>query len=60
MRLFRRRKPRTIAFVLSGGGNYGALQVGALQVLLEAGIRLDHGRLPFRDFDHATPAGAPG
>ena len=28
-----------IAFVLSGGGNRGALQVGALQVLLEAGIR---------------------
>lgn len=29
------------AFVLSGGGNRGALQVGALQVLLEAGIRPD-------------------
>ncbi|MFQ6058913.1 MAG: patatin-like phospholipase family protein [Anaerolineae bacterium] len=27
------------AFVLSGGGNRGALQVGALQVLLENGIR---------------------
>ncbi|MDQ4077121.1 MAG: patatin-like phospholipase family protein [Chloroflexota bacterium] len=27
-----------IAFVMSGGGNRGALQVGALQVLLEAGI----------------------
>ncbi len=27
-----------IAFVLGGGGNRGALQVGALQVLLEAGI----------------------
>lgn len=27
-----------IAFVLSGGGNLGALQVGALQVLMEAGI----------------------
>jgi len=26
------------AFVLSGGGNYGPLQVGALQVLLEHGI----------------------
>jgi len=34
MRLFRRRRQRTVAFVLSGGGNYGALQVGALQVLL--------------------------
>lgn len=30
-----------LAFVLSGGGNRGALQVGALQVLLEAGIRPD-------------------
>ena len=28
-----------IAFVLSGGGNRGAMQVGALQVLLEAGIQ---------------------
>ncbi len=28
-----------IAFVLGGGGNRGALQVGALQVLLESGIR---------------------
>lgn len=27
-----------LAFVLSGGGNRGALQVGALQVLLEAGL----------------------
>nr|WP_290665725.1 patatin-like phospholipase family protein [Ardenticatena sp.] len=27
-----------LAFVLSGGGNRGALQVGALQILLEAGI----------------------
>ena len=40
MRLFRRR-PRTVAFVLSGGGNYGALQAGALQVLLEADIHPD-------------------
>ncbi|HET7089887.1 MAG TPA: patatin-like phospholipase family protein [Anaerolineae bacterium] len=31
----------TVAFVLSGGGNYGSLQVGALQVLLERGIRPD-------------------
>ena len=27
------------AFVLSGGGSRGALQVGALQVLFEAGVR---------------------
>ncbi len=31
-------KKEKIAFVLSGGGNRGALQVGALQVLLEAGL----------------------
>lgn len=31
----------TLAFVLSGGGNYGSLQVGALQVLLERGITPD-------------------
>jgi len=30
-----------LAFVLSGGGNRGALQVGALQVLLEHGLRPD-------------------
>lgn len=30
-----------LAFVLSGGGNYGALQAGALAVLLEHGIRPD-------------------
>ncbi len=30
-----------IGFVLSGGGNRGALEVGALQVLLEQGIRPD-------------------
>ncbi|MDY6876764.1 MAG: patatin-like phospholipase family protein [Chloroflexota bacterium] len=41
MRLFRRRRHNTVAFVLSGGGNYGALQVGALQVLLEADIYPD-------------------
>ena len=29
------------AFVLSGGGNRGPLQVGALRALLEAGIRPD-------------------
>lgn len=31
----------TIAFVMSGAANYGPLQVGALQVLLERGIRPD-------------------
>jgi len=30
-----------IAFVLGGGGNYGALQVGALRALLERGIHPD-------------------
>lgn len=35
-----RRKPRT-AFVLSGGGNLGALQVGMLRALVEADIRPD-------------------
>lgn len=30
-----------LAFVLSGGGNRGAIQVGALEVLLEAGIKPD-------------------
>ncbi|MGQ9494181.1 MAG: patatin-like phospholipase family protein [Anaerolineae bacterium] len=30
-----------VAFVLSGGGNRGALQVGALQALLERGVRPD-------------------
>jgi NTE family protein len=29
------------AFVLSGGGNRGALQVGAMEILLEAGIQPD-------------------
>jgi len=28
-----------LAMVMSGGGNYGALEAGALEVLLEAGIR---------------------
>lgn len=32
---------RQLAFVLSGGGARGALQVGALKALLEAGIRPD-------------------
>jgi NTE family protein len=31
----------TVAFAMSGAGNYGSLQVGALQVLLERGIRPD-------------------
>ncbi|MCA1704290.1 MAG: patatin-like phospholipase family protein, partial [Actinobacteria bacterium] len=39
-RLASRRADRT-AFVLSGGGPYGALQVGALKALLEAGVRPD-------------------
>lgn len=39
-RLASRRHDRT-AFVLSGGGPYGALQVGALRALLEAGIQPD-------------------
>lgn len=33
--------PERIAFVLGGGGSRGALQVGALRALLEAGIRPD-------------------
>jgi len=32
---------RKIAFVLSGGGNFGALQAGALEVLLGSGILPD-------------------
>lgn len=39
-RLASRRRDRT-AFVLSGGGPYGALQAGALQALSEAGIQPD-------------------
>lgn len=35
-----RRRPRT-AFVLSGGGNLGAIQVGMLKALTEHGIRPD-------------------
>ena len=31
----------TVAFVMSGAANFGSLQVGALQVLLERGIRPD-------------------
>ena len=36
-----RRKPRRTAFVLSGGGNLGALQVGMLRVLIERRIKPD-------------------
>ncbi len=39
-RLASRRKDKT-AFVLSGGGPYGALQVGALKALVERGIYPD-------------------
>lgn len=35
-----RRKPR-VAFVLSGGGNLGAIQVGMLRALVEQGVRPD-------------------
>jgi len=33
--------PRRVAFVLSGGGSLGAIQVGMLQALLEEGIKPD-------------------
>lgn len=33
--------PRPVAFVLSGGGSYGAVQVGMLRALAEAGIAPD-------------------
>ncbi len=39
-RRWRRREPRT-AFVFSGGGNLGAIQVGMLRALVEAGIQAD-------------------
>lgn len=39
-RLAQRRKDRT-AFVLSGGGPYGAIQVGMLKGLFEAGVKPD-------------------
>ncbi len=44
------RNTRMIAFVLSGGGNRGALQAGALKALLERGI--------FPDLIVATSVGA--
>src|SRR6476646_10090373 len=40
VRLFPKPAPRT-AFVLGGGGNLGAVQVGMLQALFEAGITPD-------------------
>jgi NTE family protein len=36
-----RRRPGSVAFVLSGGGNLGALQIGMLRALTERGIRPD-------------------
>ena len=39
-RLFQRKRGGT-AFVLSGGGNLGAIQVGMLRALVEARIRPD-------------------
>ena len=33
---------RDVAFVLSGGGNLGAMQVGMLKALSERGIVADH------------------
>ncbi|HZU78724.1 MAG TPA: patatin-like phospholipase family protein, partial [Acidimicrobiales bacterium] len=46
-RLYRARRrrtlsrPRRVAFVLSGGGTLGAVQVGALRALVEHGIHAD-------------------
>ena len=36
-----RRRPGPVAFVLAGGGNLGAIQVGMLRALVEAGVRAD-------------------
>ncbi len=36
-----RRQPGRVAYVLSGGGNLGALQIGMLRALAERGIRPD-------------------
>ena len=41
MRSMRNLINRNVAFVLSGGGSRGALQVGALRALLEAGLQPD-------------------
>ena len=37
----RRAGPRKTAFVLSGGSSLGAIQVGMIQALMEAGIKPD-------------------
>ena len=37
----KRRRPKRTAFVLAGGGNRGALQVGMLRALLDAGVTPD-------------------
>ena len=37
----RKRGPGPVAFVLSGGGNLGALQIGMMRALVERGIRPD-------------------
>jgi NTE family protein len=37
----RKRREGPVAFVLSGGGNLGALQIGMLRALVERGIRPD-------------------
>jgi len=36
-----RQKPERVAFVLSGGGNLGAVQVGMLRALIEQGVTPD-------------------
>jgi NTE family protein len=41
MRRWMRRRPGPVAFVLSGGGNLGALQIGMLRALAERDIRPD-------------------
>jgi NTE family protein len=41
MRRWTRRRPGPVAFVLSGGGNLGALQIGMLRALAERDIRPD-------------------
>ena len=37
----RKRGPGPVAFVLSGGGNLGALQIGMMRALIERGVRPD-------------------
>ena len=41
MHLFKKKKPKLKAFVLSGGANMGCAQVGMLQALFEHGIYPD-------------------